>query len=240
MKESVECLLENCSCLLFPTSGDGEAMIEQASVVVAAGKIIAIGPASELADKYEPERRIAGNGRLLTPGFVDSHTHLVFAGDRSAEFIQRCQGARYEEIAAAGGGIRATVRATRAASEEQLFNEALPRLNRMLALGTTTIEIKSGYGLQQDAELRMLRVIRRLAAATPARVVATFMGAHEIPDEHRILETGRQCLRRHPHSSSRIRQAVLPPFQNGLPAGECSIVRLLEHCGPRVRSAAIP
>ncbi|MGA1780952.1 MAG: imidazolonepropionase, partial [Planctomycetota bacterium] len=135
--------------------------------------------------RFHAARTIDARGRLLTPGFVDSHTHVVFAGDRSGEFIQRAGGADYEQIAAAGGGIRASVRATRGASEDQLYEESLPRLQRMLRSGTTTVEIKSGYGLDLETELRMLRVARRLGETTPMRVVTTFMGAHEFPDDRR-------------------------------------------------------
>lgn len=200
MTEKVEILVENCSRLLFPhrhgqgshadgqgPHADGQAVeiLENATLAASDGKIVAVGPAKELAGRYQASRRYDATGKLLTPGFVDSHTHIVFAGDRSGEYMQRCQGASYEEISAAGGGIRASVRWTREASEDELYELALPRLLRMAAHGSTTIEIKSGYGLDLETELRMLRVVERLAAATPVRVVATFLGAHEIPDEHR-------------------------------------------------------
>ena len=190
MSERVELLLEGGS-LLFPDptllspdrQGREEPLLRNGSVALADGKIVAVGPTDELAGRFVAAEKLALNGRLVTPGLVDSHTHLVFAGDRSAEFAQRCAGASYEEIAAAGGGIRASVRATRQASEEELYALAEPRARRMLDFGSTTIEIKSGYGLDLETELRMLRVIRRLDRETPARVVATFCGAHEIPDE---------------------------------------------------------
>ncbi|MGE4620077.1 MAG: imidazolonepropionase, partial [Planctomycetota bacterium] len=153
------------------------------SVAVDSGKIKAIGPATELAGLFHPDQTIDGEGRLLTPGFVDSHTHLVFGGERSHEFVQRCAGADYEQIAADGGGIRASVRMTRESDIDQLLESARPRLERMIASGSTTIEIKSGYGLDLETELRMLRAIRQLSQESPAQIVATFMGAHEIPDE---------------------------------------------------------
>jgi len=185
--EKVELLIEDCDRLLFPgdESGEGQPVLDRASVAVDGGRIRAVGPAKRIAGLFRGHRRLDGRGRTLTPGFVDSHTHIVFAGDRAGEFEERCRGVPYERIAAAGGGIRATVRATRAASEEELVALARPRLERMVRLGATTIEIKSGYGLELDTELRMLRAVRTLAAESPARLVATFMGAHEIPDEYR-------------------------------------------------------
>ena len=124
-------------------------------------------------------------GRTVLPGFVDPHTHVVYAGDRREELRRRLAGATYLEIAAGGGGILSTVRATREASEEELAASALPRLAEMLACGTTTAEAKSGYGLETAAELRMLRVIRALGARQPIDLVPTFLGAHEIPLEYR-------------------------------------------------------
>ncbi len=124
-------------------------------------------------------------GRVVLPGFVDAHTHPVFGGDRVDEYEMRASGAKYEEIAAAGGGIRSTVRKTRAASEEDLYVCAARRLQFMLRGGTTTIEAKSGYGLSLESELKMLRVIARLNEEGPLRCVPTFLGAHEIPDEFR-------------------------------------------------------
>lgn len=184
-QQRVDCLVEHCN-LLFPTRhGEGDDLIPDATLACHDGKVVAVGPTAELADRYEATHRYNAAGALVTPGFVDSHTHLVFAGDRSGEYMQRCQGVEYEAIAAAGGGIRASVRWTREASEDELFDLALPRLLRMIAQGTTTVEIKSGYGLDLETELRMLRVVRRLDEATPVRVVATFLGAHEIPDDFR-------------------------------------------------------
>src|SRR6185436_5267545 len=130
-------------------------------------------------------RTIDGRALSAVPGFVDAHTHALFAGDRRGELRRRLGGATYAEIAAAGGGIVATVAATRAASEDQLVDETRPRLDEMLACGTTTCEIKSGYGLTVESELKMLRAIKRLDAGHPVDIVATFMGAHEIPVEHR-------------------------------------------------------
>ena len=181
MKPSVDLLIEDIGRLVPGKT----APLEGASVAVDSGKIQAVGPARKLAGLFHPEQVIDGSGKLLSPGFVDSHTHLVFGGERSNEFIQRCAGADYEQIAAAGGGIRASVRMTRETTLDQLLEEARPRLQRMVASGSTTIEIKSGYGLDLETELRMLRAIRQLDSECPAEIVSTFMGAHEIPDEWR-------------------------------------------------------
>jgi imidazolonepropionase len=135
----------------------------------------AVGPGTRVID--------AGGG-FVGPGFVDCHTHLVFAGERSAEFEARCRGASYLEIAAAGGGIMNTVRATRAASEDALVASALPRLQRLLSQGVTGVEIKSGYGLNLADELKMLRAIRRLQKAQPVGIFATLLCAHAVPEEH--------------------------------------------------------
>ena len=194
MSESVDLLIENAGRTLFALCGEEaggwrDAPVPDAteglSVAVAGGTIRAVGPASEIAGRFHAQKSLDAAGKLVTPGFVDSHTHLVFAGDRSGEFAMRCRGADYEEIAEAGGGIRSSVRATRAASEDELYAASLPRLERMLESGTTTVEIKSGYGLDLETELRMLRVARRLGETTPMRVVTTFMGAHEFPDDFR-------------------------------------------------------
>ena len=155
------------------------------------GVIVAVGSTADVRQAVRVDDRthvIDGRGHSLVPGFVDPHTHAVFAGDRRGELRRRLAGATYAEIAAAGGGILSTVAATRAASEDALVQAARPRLADMLAAGTTTCEIKSGYGLDTATELRMLRVIRTLAASQPVEIAATFMGAHEVPAEFR----GRQ------------------------------------------------
>jgi imidazolonepropionase len=154
--------------------------------------IIAAGPtADERSRITDPSaiRVIDGRGRSLVPGFVDGHTHVVFAGDRREELRRRLAGVAYADIAAAGGGILSTVRATRSATEEQLIEETSVRLAEMLAAGTTTCEAKSGYGLDVESEVRMLRVIGALGARQPIELSATFMGAHEVPPEYR----GRQA-----------------------------------------------
>jgi|MTBAKSStandDraft_2_1061841.scaffolds.fasta_scaffold01102_28 imidazolonepropionase len=129
----------------------------------------------------EAAEEIDASSYVVLPGFIDSHTHLVYGGSREEEFILRLRGASYEEIAASGGGIKNSVHHTRSLTEEELFELALPRMEDLLAHGTTTVEVKSGYGLDTENELKMLRVIRRLRKAYPDTVIATFMGPHEIP-----------------------------------------------------------
>ena len=128
-------------------------------------------------------KKIPLDGRWITPGLIDCHTHLVYAGDRAHEFELRLAGASYEEIARAGGGIVSTVKATRAASEDELVAQSLPRLDALLAEGVTTIEIKSGYGLDRDSETKQLRAARRLGRERDVDVVTTFLGAHALPPE---------------------------------------------------------
>lgn len=152
------------------------------------GVIVFVGAASELAGSVEllpGATRIDAQGCTIVPGFVDAHTHVCFAGDRRKEIHRRLAGASYAEIAAEGGGIVSTVRDTRDASEDDLVSATRPRLDEMLACGTTTAETKSGYGLTVDSELKMLRAIRRLDEEHPMDLVPTFMGAHEVPVEYR-------------------------------------------------------
>ncbi|MFN3481790.1 imidazolonepropionase [Rhabdaerophilum calidifontis] len=153
------------------------------------GRIAWLGPMAALPT-HEATETIDCGGRWMLPGLVDCHTHLVFGGDRSREFELRLEGASYEAIARAGGGILATVRATRAADEAALVASALPRLDRLLAEGVTTIEIKSGYGLDRDTEARMLRAARRLGAMRAVAVVTSFLGAHALPPEARDDRAG--------------------------------------------------
>ena len=131
----------------------------------------------------DASERIDCAGRWITPGLIDCHTHLIHAGDRSHEFELRLRGASYEEIARAGGGILSTMRATRAASEEALVDSALPRLDALIAEGVTTVEVKSGYGLDLDTERKQLRAARALATRRPVTIATTFLGAHAVPPE---------------------------------------------------------
>ncbi|EIM30476.1 imidazolonepropionase [Microvirga lotononidis] len=168
---------------LATLKGDGLGTVESGAVAAKDGRIAFVGPENDLSNGWEAAERIDCQGRWITPGLVDCHTHLVFGGDRAHEFELRLNGASYEEIARAGGGIVSTVKATRAASEDELVASALPRLDHLIAEGCTTIEIKSGYGLDLETEARSLRVARRLAEERPASVVTTFLGAHALPPE---------------------------------------------------------
>lgn len=156
--------------------------IEDGALALAGGMIIYAGPATDMPD-LAARRQLAGRGRWATPGLVDCHTHLVYGGSRGDEFERRLLGASYEDIARGGGGIASTVAATRAASEDDLYASARERLERLLDEGVTTVEIKSGYGLDTDSELKMLRVARRLGEDLPVTVRTTFLGAHALPPE---------------------------------------------------------
>jgi imidazolonepropionase len=159
-------------------------IIPNAALLIEDGRIAAVGPYAELCDRIPAEAAIVdAQGCCVTPGFVDAHTHFVFAGNRAAEFEQRIAGATYEQIAAAGGGILNTVRATRAASEDDLLAQSRRHRDWMLRSGTTTAEAKSGYGLNRETELRMLRVMARLHDEGPMRIVPTLLAAHTVPTE---------------------------------------------------------
>jgi imidazolonepropionase len=159
-------------------------VISDAAMLIEDDRIVAIGKYAELKSRIDAGARVIdAEGRCVTPGFVDAHTHLVFAGNRADEFERRIGGATYQEIAAAGGGILRTVRLTREASEEELLVGARRHRDWMLRGGTTTLEAKSGYGLDRETELRMLRVIARLNAEGPVRMVATLLAAHTMPPE---------------------------------------------------------
>ncbi len=160
--------------------GAGYGAIKDAAIATTGARISWIGPRSEWRGEAREEHD--ARGAWITPGLIDCHTHLVYAGDRAHEFEQRLKGATYEEIARSGGGILSTVRATRSATEDELFNLAERRLRHWRAEGATVIEIKSGYGLDRDTELRMLRAARRLSGLT---VKTTFLGAHALPEEYK-------------------------------------------------------
>jgi imidazolonepropionase len=159
----------------------------RAALVARAGRIAYAGPEAELPAAAIPagSETLDARGALIVPGFVDAHTHLAYAGDRDGEIRQRLAGAAYREIAAAGGGIVRTVAATRAASAETLAALLAARLDEMLLCGTTSAEVKSGYGLETAAEIRSLEAIRAAGRGHPVAVVPTFLGAHEVPPEHR-------------------------------------------------------
>jgi len=152
-------------------------------VAARGGRIAWVGPAAALPADLAADATIDVGGRVITPGLIDCHTHLVFAGDRAREFELRLEGASYEDIARAGGGIASTVRQTRAADEATLLRQSLPRLDALIAEGVTTIEIKSGYGLDRDGETKLLRVARRLGVERAITVSTSFLGAHALPPE---------------------------------------------------------
>ncbi len=158
-------------------------LIENGALAIKDGVIAYAGPVAGLPENPPAKETRNLKGALVTPGLIDCHTHLIYAGDRAAEFEARLLGKSYEEIAKAGGGILSTVRATRAASEDELVEAALPRLDALIAEGVTTIEIKSGYGLTLRDELKMLRAARRLGALHPVRIRTTLLAAHALPPE---------------------------------------------------------
>ena len=161
----------------------GQPPVRNASVLIRDGRIVAAGADSEQAGVPADCDRIDFGGRLVTPALIDCHTHLVHGGERSREFEMRLEGAAYEEISRAGGGIVSTVAATRRESDRQLLDSALRRADKLIAEGVGVVEIKSGYGLNAETELRMLRVARKVAARRPVRVQTSFLGAHAVPKE---------------------------------------------------------
>ena len=166
------------------SADDAYGIIDDGVIGIAGGAVAWVGPASGVPDIEVVESRSL-QGRWVTPALIDCHTHLIFGGDRAAEFERRLQGASYEDIARAGGGILSTVTATRAAEPQELFDSALARLDAIIASGAATVEIKSGYGLDVASELKMLEVARKLDAASDASISATLLAAHAIPPEYR-------------------------------------------------------
>src|SRR5215210_1260419 len=166
-------------------------ILRNAAVAVSDGRIAAIGAARDLQDAYQNAEIIDCRGGVLTPGLVDSHTHAVFGKPRYEEHELRAEGFDYMEIAKRGGGIHASVRDFRQRSEDELYDLAVPRIQELASYGTTTLEIKSGYGLTLEDELKALAVIGRLAERMPLRIVATWLGAHEIPHEFRSSDARR-------------------------------------------------
>lgn len=160
-------------------------LIPRGAVAIEGERIAWAGAEAELPARLAGLERLDLEGRLVTPGLIDCHTHIVHGGNRAREFEMRLEGASYEEIARAGGGIVSTVTATRAAGEDRLLAEALPRVDALIAEGVTKIEVKSGYGLDMETELAMLRAARRIAQVRPVRVRTSFLGAHAVPPEYR-------------------------------------------------------
>ncbi|WP_123538332.1 imidazolonepropionase [Halosimplex salinum] len=168
-------------------SDDPAAIVGDGAVAVVDGEVAAVGPTDEITREYPPENAthpVDATGRAVIPGYVDSHTHALFAGDRSDEFEAKLRGTTYGELLAEGGGIHRTVEATRAASDAELLGNLLGQLDVMAVHGTTTVEVKSGYGLDAETELRMLDVIDRADDRHPVDVVPTFMGAHAVPRDY--------------------------------------------------------
>ena len=175
----------NLATMASATDGPYEA-ITDAAIGVTDGRITYVGRMSDLPDRPSAlaERVLDIAGNWVTPGLIDCHTHIVYGGNRAREFELRLEGASYEEIARAGGGIRSTVAATRADDAQALADQAARRLRELCAEGVTTVEIKSGYGLDTETELKMLRVARSLAETLPLDVRTTFLGAHALPVEY--------------------------------------------------------
>ena len=167
---------------LATLTGPGLGIVEHGTIAANNGRIVYAGPSAD-APRFDATDTINCDSRWITPGLVDCHTHLIYAGDRAREFQMRLEGASYEEIARAGGGIVSTVRATRAASEAELIASALARLDTLISEGLCSIEIKSGYGLSLEHEMKMLRAARALAERRNVRVTTTFLGAHALPPE---------------------------------------------------------
>lgn len=177
-------LLTDCHVAAMTEGGQPYGAIEDAAILIRDGRIAWVGPRADLPVHNAVETDRLG-GRWVTPGLIDCHTHLVFGGDRSGEFERRLEGATYEEIARAGGGIVSSVKATREAGEDALYASACKRLEGLKATGVTTVEIKSGYGLDHDSELKMLRVARRIGREAGVRVRTSYLGLHAVPPEHK-------------------------------------------------------
>jgi imidazolonepropionase len=183
-------LVHDAAQLVRNADGDIDA-IHDAAVAIEDGTVVATGPTADVTEDYpasDAETTIDASGKTVLPGYVDPHTHAAFAGDRADEFTAKLRGKTYQEISEEGGGILRTVRAVREVSQDELVERLLGHLDAMLALGTTTAEVKSGYGLTVEAELKLLRAIDEVAQQHPVDVVPTFMGAHEVPDRLGIDE----------------------------------------------------
>ena len=178
-------LFTDCRAATMAPGGATYGAVEDATIGVRDGRIAWIGPRADLSTGADARETVRLDGRWVTPGLIDCHTHLVFGGDRADEFEMRLNGATYEEIARAGGGIVSTVTKTRAASEAELLASAMGRLAGLTRDGVTTVEIKSGYGLDRDSELKMLRTAREVGRAGRVRVSTSYLGLHAVPPEHR-------------------------------------------------------
>jgi imidazolonepropionase len=182
-----DALWVDCRLATMAGGTDPYGMVEKAALAVRDGRIVWLGPAAELPPDAGRRARVVHwlNDALITPGLIDCHTHLVYSGNRAREFEMRLDGASYADIARAGGGILSTVEAVRRCPEDSLYAQSLNRLRILQAEGVTTVEVKSGYGLDTANEIKMLRVVQRLAQQNPATVLATFLGAHALPIEYK-------------------------------------------------------
>jgi imidazolonepropionase len=194
MKMEADLLVENAAQLVtlnpFPRATDPEGklgVMPDGTLAARDGRIVWVGPADQASQHISltpAGKEVDASGKVVLPGFIDSHTHLIFAGTREKEFELRLQGASYQEIAAKGGGIKSTVEKTRKASKEELIQAGKRNLDSMLSLGTTTVEAKTGYGLSTRDEIKMLEALRDLGREHPVEILPTFLGAHEIPPEY--------------------------------------------------------
>jgi imidazolonepropionase len=208
----------------------GLGIVEDGALAAVGGRIAWVGPAAEMPG-LDAAERIDLEGRWVTPGLIDCHTHLVYAGNRAHEFELRLAGASYEEIARAGGGILSTVKATRAATEAELVDAALPRLDALMAEGVTGVEIKSGYGLDSETEARQLRAARALGSLRPVTVATTFLGAHALPpevegDEDRYID--RLCSEMLPRIASEGLADAVDAFMEGIAFDGAQTARVFE------------
>ena len=177
-------LLKNATIATM-TNQDSYGLIEHGALFIRDGKISWIGKGSEIPSELISSESKNLEGRLVTPGLVDCHTHILYGGNRSVEFEMRLNGANYKDIARAGGGINSTVSDTRLSSIEDLVKDSLPRVDQLISEGVTLIEVKSGYGLDRETELKMLKAARQIQSERPIRVVTTFLGAHAVPPEYK-------------------------------------------------------
>jgi imidazolonepropionase len=230
----VDCIWTGCRAATLDPDRPGLGIIENAALAARGGRIAWVGPAAEMP-AFEAVERIDLDGRWITPGLIDCHTHLVYAGERAHEFELRLAGASYEEIARAGGGILSTVKATRAATEAELVEQALPRLDALMAEGVTGIEIKSGYGLETDAEARQLRAARALGSLRPVSVATTFLGAHALPPEAQDDKGGdkdgyiaRLCAQMLPAIASEGLADAVDAFMEGIAFDGAQTARVFE------------
>jgi imidazolonepropionase len=182
MASKVDRIWHNARLATLAGERDGLGVVERGLVAARDGRIVYAGSMAD-APGFKPIERIDCEGRWITPGLIDCHTHLIYGGDRALEFEMRLNGASYEEIARSGGGIVSSVKATRAATADELVAGAVRRLDHLIAEGVTTVEIKSGYGLDGETEMRSLRAARRLGEIRPVTIVTTFLGAHALPPE---------------------------------------------------------